>query len=399
MNQQANTKIARPRYLGLLILIMVPLPGMGVDLYTPSLPWLVTDLHTSMHLVKLTISLYLAGYGIGPLLFGSLSDVYGRKKILLFGLITYIASIAIILILQNINVLLLMRFIQGFTVAAIGSVYRAMITDSYQKGHEMHRISSVMVSVWAIGPVIAPFIGGYLQHFFGWQANFIFFIVYASIILALFPLIPETNRNKATLNISQIAGHYKTIFSNKIFWAGVICMGVVYSLITIFNVISPFFIQKVLHFNAVEFGHVALVMGCAFLFGGVTNSIIVKKFCKLSLVVPCLLIMMLLSIGIIVLGNYYLPNLYHFTMPIFLVLFFSAAVFPAGAAKCLSLFPKIAGTAGAAMGFLFTIMASLSTIIASFIASNTQVPLGIAYLVLIVSCLCAYTVLNKNNSE
>lgn len=386
---------ARPWYLGLLILLMVPLPGMGIDLYTPSLPALVINLHTSMHLVKLTIGIYLAGYCIGPLLFGSLSDRYGRKKILLAGLISYIVSILIILLWQNIIVLLLMRFAQGFTAAAIAATFRAMITDSYRPGKEMHKISSMMSTVWAIGPVVAPFIGGYLQHYFGWQANFMFFIVYALIIFACFPFIPETNNHKIKLKPAILLEQYKTILTHKVFWYGIICMGVAYSLIAIFNVVSPFFIQGILHFTPIQYGHVALVMGFAFLFGGLLNAYLIHKLPATLLVLVTLMLMLVSSSIIILLGIYATPNLYRLVIPVFLVLFFSAAIFPAGAAKCLGLFPKMAGAAGAVMGCLFVTMTALATVVASFLVSSTQTALGIAYLVLVIFCLLSYIVLNK----
>jgi DHA1 family bicyclomycin/chloramphenicol resistance-like MFS transporter len=68
-----------PKHFFFVVLLMVPITGMGIDLYAPSLPWIVKALHTTPAMVKLTLPMYLIGYSFGSLLFGPISDSYGRK--------------------------------------------------------------------------------------------------------------------------------------------------------------------------------------------------------------------------------------------------------------------------------------------------------------------------------
>lgn len=378
-----------------LLLMMAPLPGIGVDLYVPSLPYLVHALHTTPSLIKLTIGLYLFGYAVGPILFGTLSDSYGRKKILYCGLIAYIASCLLIIAIPNIHVMLVLRFVQGFSIGALGAVYKAIASDVIEPGIEMRRFGAATSTTWAVGPMIAPFIGAYLLHYINWQACFVFLLGYAALVGLLFLAVPETNRQPVALNVGTVVKNYRIILRHKLFLAAVLCMGTTYSLITIFNVVGPFFIQKILGFSVLQFGHVALLMGAAFFLGGIFNRILVNKFSATSLVKANLILTMLFSVIMLILGIAFKSSIYYFTIPIFLVLFFAAGVFPAGLTMAMSLFPKMAGSASALTGFLFTLMTAIVASAASFLNSAHQTLMGIAYFALSALCLTIYILLTK----
>jgi hypothetical protein len=97
----------------------------------------------------------------------------------------------------------------------------------------------------------------------------------------------------------------------------------------------------------------------------------------------------------LVLGLFFPPDLYRYVIPVFFVLFFSSPVFPAGMAKSMSLFPQIAGSASALMGFLFTAFTGIITVIASFLVSSDQIASAITYFILIAICFVSYLLLNK----
>ena len=394
-NISNSQRIKRPWYFTTLILFMVPLAGMGIDVYTPSLPTFTIALHTSMQLAKLTLPMYLLGYAVGPLLFGTLSDKHGRKKVLAYGMVFYIISCVLIIAFANIWFILGMRFIQGFAIGSSGAIYKAMITDTYDSGNEIRKMVAMTSAVWALGPIAAPFIGGYLQHYFGWQANFIFLLIYAILILISLFFIPETNMQRICLNWPTILRNYRTVIAHPIFWSSIICMGMVYSLIVIFNIVGPFLIQMVLHYSAVQFGHIALVMGLAFFVGSLLNRLFVQRFSSHFLIVMSLSLMLIISVVMLLLGVFFAVNLYFYTVPVFLVFFFSAFTFPTSMARAMSLFPKIAGSANALVSCLFLVFTGLTTIIASFFVSSNQITSAIAYVVLIFLGLLAYLLLNK----
>ncbi|MCH9643526.1 MAG: MFS transporter, partial [Gammaproteobacteria bacterium] len=146
-------KFVRPWYLTMMILFMVPMTGIGIDLYAPSLPWIVSALHTSAYLVKLTIAVYFFGYAVGPLLAGTLSDVYGRKPTLIIGMALYIAVCLLIIIVPNINMMLAMRFLQGVAAAFLAVTYRTVFSDAYTPGIDMKKMGASISLAWSLGPI------------------------------------------------------------------------------------------------------------------------------------------------------------------------------------------------------------------------------------------------------
>lgn len=133
----SSNRMKKQWYFICLILFMSPLAGIGIDLYAPSLPWVAKALHVKADLIRLTMAMYLLGFALGPLLFGPLSDTYGRKKILVVGLVLYVMTCLLIIEFANIWVMLLMRFVQGFTAGGVGVISKAIITDTYTPGAEM----------------------------------------------------------------------------------------------------------------------------------------------------------------------------------------------------------------------------------------------------------------------
>ena len=377
---------ARPKYLTLCILLMVPLTGMGIDLYAPSLPWIVSALHTTPELVKLTIAMYLFGYAFGPLFAGTFSDTVGRRPTLIIGMVIYIAACVSTIVMPSIETMLAMRFLQGIGASFLAVCYRAMVTDSYDRGKDMQKMGAQVAPAWSLGPVIAPFIGGYLQHYFNWQANFIFYIAYAVAMLGLAFVMPETNINKNKWAPKKLFKQYREIFSHRIFWGCVICMGAVYGMIVLFNVIGPFLIQDVLHYSAVDFGYIALIMGGGFLMGNLLNRYFVTRYSVKQLIQFGLFVSLAGFIVFLVLGYLYPVNLYAYFIPLFVSLMFSSFIFPNAMSTVLGLFPKMAGAASAMVGLTFSSITALATVMASYLPSANQIPAAYAYIGITVVC-------------
>ncbi|MCH9744503.1 MAG: multidrug effflux MFS transporter [Gammaproteobacteria bacterium] len=383
-------KFVRPWYLTMMILFMVPMTGIGIDLYAPSLPWIVSALHTSAYLVKLTIAVYFFGYAVGPLLAGTLSDVYGRKPTLIIGMALYIAVCLLIIIVPNINMMLAMRFLQGVAAAFLAVTYRTVFSDAYTPGIDMKKMGASISLAWSLGPILAPFVGGYLQHYFGWQSNFIFYIVYASIVLCMAFVLPETNRHPVKCDVKKVTRQYRDILSTPMFWGCVMSMGIVYGLIVMFNVIGPFLIQTVLHYNAVYFGYIALVMGLAFCIGNILNRHLVSHFRIYHLITFGLYGALAFSVVFLVLGLVYPVGLYNFIVPVFLVFLLLPFIFPNTMSVAMSLFPKMAGAASAMVGLILSGVTALSSMVASFLMSSTQLPMAVAFIVMSIICFFCY---------
>lgn len=370
-----------------LILFMTPLAGVGIDLYTPSLPSIKSYFDTSESLVKLTIALYLLGYGLGQPFFGTLSDSYGRKTLLLIGMIFFAIASIVAAYSPSIELLLLMRFVQGVGAASSGVIAKSIVTDSFT-GKEINKASTYMSLIWGLGPIIAPAVGGYLEFYFGWTSSFYLLAFYGlAVFLLAIRYLPETNQRPIALNVSSILNSYRLTLTHKVFLGSIFGMAIVYSIITIFSIVAPFLIQDVMQYSPIAYGNIALIMGIAYFLGSFFNRFLIDAMSTYKLLLISNTAILIVSVVMVILSLAGHLNIWTLTLPTFLIFFGCGIIFPNCMAICMSLFTEIAGTASAVMGFLFVVATSLVSALASLLKSSSPLPLACAYLVLIALSL------------
>lgn len=362
---------------------MMPLGGMGLDLYSPSLPYIEAFMNTSHSLVKFSMSIYLFGYAFGQLFFGVISDAKGRKTPLLWGLSTYVLASYLCTATHQIQWFLALRLIQGLSVAATAVMCKSILGDCF-KDKELAKATSWLVIAWGLGPIVAPLIGGYLQYHINWQANFFFYTSYGLICLLLvWFFLPETQQIKRTLNMKHITTDVVFILKNNyLFILGVILVSIGYSIIATFNLLGPYLIQSLLHYNPAAYGHIVLNLGVAFFLGSISNRLLLKRVDAILLIKIAVLLFFIISIFMQALAMITPLSLTNLLVPSLCIFFFSGWIIPNGMAKCISLYPKKAGTSSAVMSFLFILVTSLITAGISLIPIHSELVLSLSYCVL-----------------
>ena len=169
----------------LLIVLLGALTTVGpftTDTYLPSMPAIRAHFGVDMAAVQLTLSLAFFGGAIGQLFFGPLSDRFGRRPVLIGGLVLYVGASMGCLLAQTIDQLITARFLQAFGSIAAPVLARAMVRDLHER-EAAARVLSLMGIVLGLGPILAPIIGGVLQANYGWHASFVFITVYGCVLL------------------------------------------------------------------------------------------------------------------------------------------------------------------------------------------------------------------------
>lgn len=372
--------------LATFALLVIPISGLSIDIYVPSLPAVSHYFNIDKSLAQLTITTYMVGLGIMQLFAGGVSDSFGRRKPYLYAMLVFIIVTLLVPFSSNIHQLLVLRFFQGASVALTIVPMRSVILDLFE-GRELQKMTNYMTMAWSIGPIIAPAIGGYLQHYFGWQANFYFLGVYSIVIFVLtFVFLPETSQHYHPFHLGQIVSRYIQILFHWKFSAGLLINGLLYSIIILFSIVGPFLIQNVLHYSAVQFGHVALLMGLSWFMGAMTNRFLLDTPIPLKANI-CLWTMFIITLLILLMTCVVTMNLYNIVIPIFILLWIGGTLFPNYFGRNISLFPKTTGSANALFGSFVFFIAGVSSGLGTFLKATSEIPLAAAFVFIMILCL------------
>ncbi len=169
--------------LSLVVALLAMLAPFTIDTYLPSFPDIAKDLVATPLQMQQTMSLYLLGFALSTLVYGPLSDSFGRKRIAVVALLIYALSSIGCALALNIDQLILARIGQGLSASAGLVIGRAMIRDCYQ-GPQAQRVMASMMLIFAVAPAVAPVIGGLLHDLYGWRSVF-WFLGGLGLLLAL----------------------------------------------------------------------------------------------------------------------------------------------------------------------------------------------------------------------
>lgn len=373
----------------LLVNVVVLLVGMSTDIYLPSLPAIQNYFHVTRMLVQLTVTSYTIGLAFSQLIAGPISDAYGRKKLLLGALLLEVVTLLAIVFSPSIHWMIVCRGLEGLGAGLMIVPARAILNDVFE-GHDLKKQFNYITISFAVGPIIAPFIGSYLQHYIGWQANFSVLLGYAIILFIVVMFwYKETLSRFHPFAINHFWNNYRTILSSRVFIIGVLLSGCVIGYSALFNVLAPFMIQVTLHHSALVYGRIALLLGFAWFCGNILNRLLfhVDKKHKSLIGLWCTLVAILIMIVL----NYLAPfNLITLVAPVFLIVLLSGAVFSIYVAESLTLFSQLAGSANGCLFSLVWVIYSLFTYIGTLISATTLLPLAIVYAVTSILALIIF---------
>ncbi|AJW63156.1 Inner membrane transport protein YdhC [Elizabethkingia miricola] len=364
-----------------LAFLLIPVSGLAMDIYIPSFPQMVTELQVSAADIRLTLTIYLISYGVSQLFVGSLVDSFGRYRIGMTALALFALTNFLIVALTNVDWLLVLRAVQGFLIAIIMVAKRSFFIDVYEGERQKHYTSLLSV-VWSSAPILAPFLGGYLELFFGWRSNFYFLGFYSLILLVLeWMFSRETLKERRPFRSKVIFGTYRQLLGAKDFSYGIIILGLCYSMVIVFNMAAPFIVENIFHYTAVQTGYSALISGVALLLGGLLGKWLIRKpfFRKLRNG-------LLIQLGIAVVMYITAPYFHHIT---FMMVFVAFLHFQMGFiyniyfTYCLTRFPGAAGmSGGVTSGGSYIITSVTSYILASVLNIYDIVGLSVSYIIL-----------------
>jgi Bcr/CflA subfamily drug resistance transporter len=362
------------------LLLLLSLGSVATDIYLPSLPALSVYFHASDNEVQMTLFSYLLSFSLAPLVFGPLSDQTGRKKVLLGGLIIGVLATFGCLFAQNINGLIISRFLQGTGMGAVLISSRAAVADLFT-GKALAKQMSLMSMLIPLVLSIAPTMGGMLQQKFQWQAVFIFLVCYMTLILILVVFTPESLKNPSIEEASKIFSKYRSHLKNRLF----LIFGLNFVLPSLgffaYLTVSPYLYQEIIGLSPAEYGSLALYVGGAILVTSYINIKLLHHFSTTQIqfvgasfmVLAGCLLMFFYAAHILTTWSLLLPSILFFTS---IPLCLSNA-----ASKSMSLVHNNFGAASALLTTLQFLVGALGSLLFSLIADETALSLSVCFLV------------------
>lgn len=357
--------VGRGRALSLVILGLLTTFGpMSIDLYLPAFPDVALNLGVPVTTVPLTLTTSMIGMGVGQILYGPLSDRYGRKKPLLGGLILFtVASVACALA-PTFEVLLGFRFLQSLGGAAGVVIARAIVRDLYQ-GKDLAKALSIVVMVFGLAPVLSPVLGAGLLELGGWRTLFYFLAVFGVACIAASSRIPETlpADRRTDHGLGSAIGVYVSLAKDPRFLAPALLIGFTY--VTLFGFIStaPAILMDFFGLSELSFAVLFGFLSLSYALGAPINRRLLGNF-SIQRIIAVAVVLQVVAAGGLAWSGLVGPRLIVFVMTVGLAMMTVAIVSANGTALALDPFPGSAGSAAALVGlFGMTVGAGVSSLL------------------------------------
>ena len=372
--------MSRPNGLAVTALLtaLVALGPISTDLYLPSLPGLLRHFDADVAEVQLTLSVFLLGLAGGQLVYGPLSDRFGRRPVLLGGLLLYVVASIICALAPSVPALIAARLLQATGACAGPVVCRAVVRDVH--GREgAARILSYMGAAMALAPALGPILGGFIESWLGWRANFAILCVYGAIGLGLTAaILPETapHRSESGDGLHAALRGYLSLLGKRGYVGFVFCCALAYCGIFCFISGSSFVFVDVIGLPPQLYGvcFAAIVLGYILgtLVGGrLTRRLGVERLVKTGGLISA-------AGGLALVASVWttgasIPGI---LLPTVVYMVGTGLVLPNAMAGAIGPFPRIAGTAAALLGFVQMGLAAAGGVVIGHLANGTAIPMA-----------------------
>lgn len=346
------------RKLRVLVGVLAALSMIGalsIDTYLPALPAIARDLATSATLAQQTLTAFLFGYAGMTLFYGTLSDSFGRRPVILASLVLYLAASLGCALAPNLAALLTFRLLQGLCAGAGNVVGRAMISDLFA-GAEAERMMAFVSMVFGLAPAIAPILGGWLQSAWDWRAIFWFISAFTLVLLAVcLRILPESLEppRRHPFHLRVILANYWAVGGHVRFI--LLCLGnaLAFSGASIYISSAPAVVYSILHLTTRDFAWLFIP-----LIGGMTLGSMLATRASDYLSSPAIIrigyiVMLAGGVANVAYNAFFTPAVPWAVVPPFVYCIGMAFAAPAMSMRMLDMFPKTRGLVSSLMSFAF----------------------------------------------
>ncbi|MGI5939265.1 MAG: multidrug effflux MFS transporter [Thermoleophilia bacterium] len=394
--RQGDEARTRQKYLGnrgliaFLALLSAFVP-LSTDLYLPAMPVMTRHFAVPAYQTNLTLILFFVFYSLATLVWGPLSDKYGRRPILLVGLSVYTVAGALCAVAPNIYLLMLFRILQAVGAGSASAVATAIVKDVYE-GKKRESILALVQSLVIISPAVAPIVGAFLLTLTSWRGTFAAQAVLGVIVVAGSVMFRETLAQKGSGSVTKTLGRLAVVIKNPVF-AWLLVIFSTNSLSTMAFVASSSYIyQDGFGLSSQTYSYYFAVNAVGMMIGPWFYVRLSSWFERSSIITTCFILMVAGGLLVVLLGGLS-PWMFALTL------------LPATVAASCSRPPVIyllleqqkadTGSASALMSSSMTVMGTLGMIIISFDWSDLVWAVGLLHMLVGAFVLTAWLVMKR----
>jgi DHA1 family bicyclomycin/chloramphenicol resistance-like MFS transporter len=376
----------------LIIIILNALPALATDMYLAALPDMSIEFGSPVSLLNLNLILFFLFYAIGLLLWGPLSDRYGRRPTLVVGMTAFVIFSVLCGLSTNVYQLIAFRALQGIFGGVAVAVSIAMIKDIYD-GRQRERTFAIVSMMMALGPILAPIAGAALLQVMAWRG--IFYILAAMGAMALFGcfLMEESLPQKSNRKVLATLGQLWVVLKNRRYSRLLPSLSPLGMIIFVWVGVSTYIFIEDFGFSQGEFSLFFASNAVFFLVGPFLYLFLAKRFDRLRVVTISLATIVLSGLLIILVGN---------MGPVLFLL----SVIPATLSVSVTRTPSLdivmsqmdtdAGSASSIFNFLFMAIGAMGMMIASLEWENRILVTGVIFVVVGVVSLGSWLVVYRD---
>ncbi len=362
-------------YLLVFLGLISAMSPLSTDMYLPGLPELRADFGISPSLAQLTLTMTMAGMAVGQVAGGPLSDRFGRKKPLLFGMAGFLLMSAACFFSENIYAFLAFRFAQGFC-GAFGIVISRAIARDVRSGAALLKFLSILMMVHGLAPVLAPVIGGQLLLFLPWRGVFAALAGVGAVLTVMTAVFRETlpsERRTGSLSGSFVS--FAELLRDRYFLGHCLVQCFVFGGFFSYLAGSSFLFQNVYGVSPQTFSFIFGSIGLGLMAAGtlpakMAGAVEGVTILKWALILP-------VAGSLLLLAGFLADAPIWYTVPVLFATIVPMSVMGAAStALSLSRQGKNAGSASALLGFFSMILGGACMPLVGIAGDHTAVPMG-----------------------
>jgi DHA1 family bicyclomycin/chloramphenicol resistance-like MFS transporter len=342
------------RLLTVILACLGMVGALAIDTYLPSIPAIGRTFQVGPLAVQQTLSIFLFTFAFMMLFYGTLSDSFGRRPVILIALAVYTAASIGAAFSPTFGWLLACRALQGLAAGAGSVIGQAIVQDRFS-GAQAQRITSHIMMVFGLAPALAPVLGGWLHVTFGWRSTFVFLALFGAVMIVLcYRALPESlpKERRHAFHPRAIAQNYRKVLSHAQFLLLALAVGMAFSGLSLYIGSAANFVMGILHLPETAFGWMFIPLVSGMVIGSAWGGKYASRLAPHRMVGLGFGVMAVAALVNVAYNAVFVAAVPWAVLPLMIYTFGLAVAMPAIQVRALALFPDNRGLASSMLAFI-----------------------------------------------